>query len=322
MKRALVTGCSGQDGSYLAELLLSKGYEVFGITRRVSVDGVHRFERIEHIRDQITLLSASVENYASIFNAIMEVKPDELYHLAAQSFVADSFADEFTTMRDNVDGTHNILSILKNHLPSCRMYFAGSSEMFGQVLEEPQTETTPFNPRSIYGVSKCAGFYMVKHYREAYGLHASSGILFNHESSRRGAEFVTRKIARYAARISKGLEIEMPIGNLDALRDWGHAADYVRAMWLMLQQDKPDDYVVATGEAHSVYEFCQLAFQEVGLDCDDFIKVDERFFRPSEVHTLRGNATKAKNVLGWEPSVKFNDLVSTMVQSELLKLLK
>jgi len=321
MKKALISGVSGQDGSYLAELLLEKGYEVHGVTRRVSVDSRFRMERLDHIMPRLHMISASVENYASIFNAIESVQPDEIYHLAAQSFVQDSFKDEFTTMRDNVDGTHNVLSIVKTHHPKCRLYFAGSSEMFGKVLENPQKETTPFNPRSIYGISKCAGAQMVKHYRDAYGIHASCGILYNHESPRRGVEFVTRKVCRYAARIKHGLESYMPIGNLEAKRDWGHARDYVEAMYLMLQQEVAGDYVVATGITKSVHELCKKAFDVVGLDCDDWIKQDENCFRPSEVDLLLGDSTKARMVLGWEPKTGFDELIEEMVESEL-KLIK
>lgn len=317
LRKALVTGISGQTGSYLAELLLEKGYEVHGISRRVAVDSAHRFERIEHILPRLHMHSAAVENYGSLFNVINEVKPDMFFHLAAQSFVMDSFQDGFTTMRDNVDGTHNVLEILKRYLPECRFYFAGSSEMFGAVLETPQTERTPFNPRSIYGISKCTGFYMTKHYRDAYGLHASSGICFNHESPRRGTEFVTRKIARTAARIAFNKESVLMLGNLDACRDWGHAKDTARAMWLMLQQEQPDDYVIATGETRSVRAFCELAFNTVGMNYEKRVKIDQQFVRPSEVDLLIGDSSKARRCLGWKPEVTFEELVREMVQAEV-----
>lgn len=316
MKTALISGISGQSGSYLAELLLEKGYAVHGISRRVAVDGAHRFERIDHIIDKLHLHSAAVENYGSLFNVINEVKPDEFYHLAAQSFVMDSFQDGFTTMRDNVDGTHNVLDIIKRYLPDCRVYFAASSEMFGDVLETPQKETTPFNPRSIYGISKCAGFYLTKHYRDAYNIHASSGICFNHESSRRSVEFVTRKIAVGVARIAAGLASELMLGNLDAQRDWGHAKDTVRAMWLMLQQETPDDYVIATGVTRSVREFCRKAFGVFSMDYEQYVRQDAKHIRPSEVHLLKGESSKARIKLGWEPEISFDQLVEEMVRAE------
>ena len=316
-KTALLTGVTGQDGSYLAELLLSKDYEVHGVVRRVAIeDGDVRYTRIKHILKDITLHSGSIESHQSIFAAVNIVKPDEVYHLAAQSFVGESFADEFTTMKVNSEGTHNILSCCRSIVPDCRFYFAGSSEMFGEVLQTPQTEKTPFNPRSIYGISKCVGFHLTKHYRTAYGMHASSGILFNHEGPRRGYEFVTRKISRYAAKIKLGLAKTLPLGNLSAVRDWGHAQDYVEAQWLMLQQDQPDDYVVATGVTHTVYEFCKAAFGLLSLKCEDYITVDERFKRPSDVNFLLGDATKARKVLGWKPKISFEDMVAEMVRND------
>src|SRR5438128_2493471 len=285
--RALITGITGQDGSYLAELLLDKGYEVHGIVRRVALeDPGHRFARIAHLRDRIVLHAASLESYPSIFHVVSHHDFDECYHLAAQSFVAESFADGFSTMNVNINGTHYMLAALKELRPQCRFYFAGSSEMFGRVREVPQRETTPFYPRSPYGVSKVAGFELTRNYREAYDMFCVNGILFNHEGPRRGFEFVTRKITSNAARIKLGLASELRIGNLEAKRDWGHAADYVRAMHLMLQQPAPDDFVVATGETHSVREFCEAAFSVVGLDYEEYVKVDELYYRPAEVDSL------------------------------------
>ena len=317
-EKALITGITGQDGSYLAELLLEKGYEVHGIVRRVAIeDPEHRLWRIKHILDKVTLHSASLESYPSIYNVIEEIKPDECYHLAAQSFVSYSFEDEFTTINSNINGTHYVLSSLRNKAPDCRFYFAGSSEMFGKVKVSPQNEDTPFHPRSPYGISKVAGFDLTRNYREAYGLHDSSGILFNHESPRRGYEFVTRKITTYAAKIKLGIENKIKLGNLDAKRDWGHAKEYVKAMWSMLQQDKPDDYVIATGECHSVREFLETAFNHVGLDPYDYLEQDNSLFRPSEVFVLQGDASKAKQKLGCENKIKFESLVKEMVESDL-----
>jgi len=318
MKKALITGITGQDGSYLAELLLAKGYEVHGIVRRVAIeDPAGRFARISHLLDRLILHPASLESYASIFKVVAEVQPDECYHLAGQSFVAESFEDGFSTMNININGTHHVLAALREAKPDCRFYFAGSSEMFGKVRESPQTEGTPFHPRSPYGISKVAGYFLTMNYREAYGLFACGGILFNHESPRRGREFVTRKITSGVARIKAGLQEDLRLGNLEALRDWGHAADYVEAMWLMLQQEKPDDYVVATGEPHSVREFCEIAFAEAGLDWKDFVVSDPKFFRPAEVEVLTGDAAKAKKVLGWERRYDFKSLVREMVAADL-----
>jgi GDPmannose 4,6-dehydratase len=318
VKRALITGITGQDGSYLTELLLSKGYEVHGIIRRVALeDPLTRMWRIRHLRDKIHIHSASMESYASLFNIIAELKPDECYHLAAQSYVSYSFEDEFSTINTNLNGTHYVLSAIKHQAPHCRFYFAASSEMFGNARETPQTENTPFSPRSPYGISKMAGFELTRNYREAYGLYALSGILFNHESPRRGGEFVTRKISSAAARIKLGLENNIRLGNLDAMRDWGHSRDYVQAMWLMLQQNEPADYVVASGESHSVREFLGLAFTHLGLDYHDYLAIDEELYRPSEVRILKGDASKARLVLKWTPEVSFRDLVVEMVESDL-----
>ena len=283
-KKALITGITGQDGSYLAEHLLGLGYEVHGIVRRVALeDPSRRFNRIAHLRDRLMLHAASVESYPSIFHIFSKHQFDECYHLAAQSFVAESFADGFSTMNTNINGTHYMLAALRELQPGCRFYFAGSSEMFGKVRETPQKESTPFYPRSPYGISKVAGFELTRNYREAYGLFGVGGMLFNHESPRRGFEFVTRKITSTIARIKLGLTDELRLGNMEAKRDWGHAIDYVRAMHLMLQQPEPDDYVVATGETHTVREFCEGAFAVAGLDYRDYVKVDELYCRPVEV---------------------------------------
>ncbi len=317
-KRALITGITGQDGSYLAEHLLSLGYEVHGIVRRVALeDPEGRFTRILPILDRITLHPASLESYASVFHIFSKIQFDECYHLAAQSFVAESFADGFSTMNININGTHFMLAALRETQPECRMYFAGSSEMFGKVEEVPQRETTRFHPRSPYGISKVAGFDLTRNYREAYGMFCSTGILFNHESPRRGHEFVSRKISRGVARIKLGLTDELRLGNLQASRDWGHAADYVKAMYLMLQQDEPNDYVVATGETHTILRFCELAFSEVGLDYRDYVKEDPTFYRPAEVDVLIGDPSRARVELGWEQTYSFPELVSEMVRSDL-----
>ncbi|MEP6569271.1 MAG: GDP-mannose 4,6-dehydratase [Acidobacteriota bacterium] len=318
MKKVLITGITGQDGSYLAEHLIVNGYEVHGLVRRVALeDPTRRFTRLEHLLDQVTLHPASLESYPSIFHVLSKHEFDECYHLAAQSFVAESFADGFSTMNTNINGTHYMLAALREVQPQCRFYFAGSSEMFGKVRETPQNEQTPFHPRSPYGISKVAGFDLTRNYREAYGMYCVSGILFNHESPRRGYEFVTRKITSTVARIKLGLATELRLGNLDAKRDWGHAADYVRAMHLMLQQPEADDYVVATGETHTVRDFCERAFEKVGLDYREYVMIDEQFYRPAEVDLLTGNAAKAKRVLGWEQGHTFQQLVDEMVDADL-----
>lgn len=318
MKRACITGITGQDGSYLAELLLAEGYDVHGLVRRVALeDPVHRMSRILHIRERIHLHPCTVESYPSVFNLVADVQPDELYHLAAQSFVSYSFDDAFSTFRTNIDGTHHVLEAVRQRAPSCRVYFAGSSEMFGLVRETPQTEETPFHPRSPYGVSKVTGFHLARNYREAYGMFICSGILFNHESPRRGYEFVTRKITSHVAQIKLGKIDKLPLGNLEAKRDWGFAKDYVRAMYMMLQQERPDDFVIATGQTHSVREFCQLAFAQVDLDYNDYVVVNEELVRPSEVHLLLGDASKANSVLGWKSSCEFEELIKLMVEHDL-----
>lgn len=319
-KRALITGITGQDGSYLADLLVRKGYEVHGIVRRVALeDPDHRMWRIRHLLDDVTLHSASLESFPSVYTTIGAVKPHELYHLAAQSFVSYSFEDEFSTLSTNINGTHYVLAAVKDCQPDCRVYFAGSSEMFGKVREVPQTEETAFYPRSSYGISKVAGFDLTRNYREAYGMHASSGLLYNHESPRRGFEFVTRKITRQAARIKLGLTDELRLGNLEAKRDWGHARDYVRAMWLMLQQDEPDDYVISTGKTHSVRDFAAKAFARVDLNYEDYVVEDEKFFRPAEVDVLLGDCDKARRVLSWETSADLDALIAEMVDADMAK---
>jgi GDPmannose 4,6-dehydratase len=317
-RKALITGITGQDGSYLAELLLHLGYEVHGIVRRVAIeDPEHRLYRIRHILHEIQLHPASLESYPSVFRVMLHVRPDEVYHLAAQSFVSYSFEDEFSTLNTNVNGTHYVLAAVRDVVPGSRFYFAGSSEMFGEAELSPQNERTPFHPRSAYGISKVAGFDLTRNYREAYSLHASSGILFNHESPRRGFEFVTRKITSCAARIKLGRTKKIRLGNLDARRDWGDAREYVRAMWLMLQQDEADDYVIATGETHSVREFLEAAFGYVGLDYREYVVVDPRLYRPAEVNTLLGDCSKAKAQLGWKYSRSFAELVQEMVTIDL-----
>jgi GDPmannose 4,6-dehydratase len=318
MKKALITGITGQDGSYLADFLLEKGYEVHGIVRRVALeDPLHRLWRIRHIRDKIKLHAASLDSYASIFNVVEKVRPDECYHLAAQSFVNYSFEDAFSTINTNVNGTLFVLSAIAEKAPACRFYFAASSEMFGKADESPQNEQTPFHPRSPYGISKVAGFDLTRNFRESYDMFASNGILFNHESPRRGYEFVTRKITSTAVKIKLGLEKELRLGNLEAKRDWGFAGDYVKAMWLMLQQPEPDDYVIATNETHAVKEFVEKSFEFVDLDWKDYVVIDEIFYRPAEVHLLRGNYRKGKEKLNWEPTVKFEGLVQMMIEADL-----
>jgi GDPmannose 4,6-dehydratase len=318
-KVALITGITGQDGSYLAELLLSKGYEVHGIVRRIALeDETHRLWRIRKILKDINLHAGSLESYASLFNIILKIKPSEVYHLAAQSYVVYSFEDEFSTLNINVNGTHYLLSAVKEFAASkVKFYFAGSSEMFGQTKETPQNEGTTFNPRSSYGISKVTGYHLVKNYREAYKLHASNGILFNHESPRRGFEFVTRKITHVVAKIKKGSKEKLKLGNIKAKRDWGHAKDYVKAMWLMLQQESPSDYVIGTGKEYSVEQFAEKAFNYVGLNYKDHIVIDNQLTRPAEVDSLLANFSKAKKILKWEPQVPFDNLVKEMVESDI-----
>lgn len=322
-KKALITGITGQDGSYLSDYLLELGYEVHGLVRRAAIeDPAHRLSRIIHNLDHLHLHSGQIENYASLYRVAAQVKPDEFYHLAAQSFVAESFEDAFSTMNVNIFGTLNALSAVRELSPDCRFYFAGSSEMFGKVKESPQNENTRFHPRSPYGISKVAGFDLTRNYREAYGLFALSGILFNHESPRRGFEFVTRKISSYAAQIKLGLADSLTLGNLDARRDWGHSREYVRMMHAMLQLDSPEDLVIATGETHSVREFCEIAFDELGLDWKDHVHVDDKLKRPSEVELLVGDCSRARELMGWEPKIRFRELVIEMVRSDYERLKK
>jgi len=317
-KKALITGISGQDGYYLTQLLLKKNYEVHGVVRRVALeDPDHRLWRIKKILNKIKLHVGSLESYASIVKIVNSIKPDEIYHLAAQSFVGDSFVDEFSTMNSNINGTHYILSAVREFSPKSKFYFAGSSEMFGKVKNIPQNENTPFHPRSPYGISKVTGFDLTRNYRESYNLYCCSGILFNHESPKRGYEFVTRKISLGVAKIKCGLEKHIYLGNISAKRDWGHASDYVIAMWLMLQQKKPSDFVIGTGKNHSVKDFVKIAFETVGLDYKKYIKIDKKLYRPAEVQTLLSNYSKAKKILKWKPTIDFKQLVKEMVQTDL-----
>lgn len=317
-RKAFITGITGQDGSYLAEFLLEKGYEVYGLVRNVALeDSSHRMSRLTGIINDINLETGSVENYPKIYRLINTIKPDEIYHLAAQSFVSYNFDDEFSALNTNINGTHYLLSTVKELVPTSKFYFAGSSEMFGSVEESPQTEKTPFNPRSLYGISKVASFQLVKNYRDTCKLFAVSGILYNHESPRRGFEYVTRKITSHVAMIKKGLTDKLALGNIDARRDWGHAKDYVRAMWLMLQKTIPEDYVICSGETHTVREFCEKAFSLVNLDYNDYVVIDKRFYRPSESCTLQGNDSKAEKQLGWEKEISFDSLIREMVDNDL-----
>jgi GDPmannose 4,6-dehydratase len=312
-KTAVITGITGQDGSYLAELLLEKGYHVVGLHRRSSTV---TFGRISHLTDRLTLVPADLLDEASMIRVLREHRPAEVYNLAAQSFVQTSFAQPVLTGEVTALGVTRLLDAILLTDPTIRFYQASSSEMFGKVLEVPQNEHTPFYPRSPYGVAKVYGHWLTVNYRESYGLHATSGILFNHESPRRGLEFVTRKVSFSAAAIKLGLQRDVSLGNLDAQRDWGFAGDYVRAMWLMLQQDEPGDYVIATGETHSVREVCQIAFDQVGLDWEDYVVVDEQFFRPAEVDLLIGDPAKARATLGWKPEVGFEALIRMMVDAD------
>lgn len=321
MKKVLITGITGQDGSYLAEFLLGKGYEVHGIVRRVAFeDPERRLGRIAHLLDRIIIHASSLESFASVFRVIDKVEPDECYHLGAQSYVSYSFEDEFSTIETNFNGTHYVLAALKERASECRFYFAASSEMFGNAKETPQNENTPFYPRSAYGISKLAGFHLTRNYRETNNLFALSGILFNHESPRRGHEFVTRKVTHNAAKIKLGLAKEFHIGNLEARRDWGYSGDYVKAMWLMLQQDHPEDFVIATGKTRSVRDLLDVAFGYVGLNWKDHAVVDEKLYRPGEIHELRGDYSKARKKLGWEPKVSFEELIRMMVDEDLRSL--
>jgi GDPmannose 4,6-dehydratase len=313
-RRALITGITGQDGSHLAELLLDQGYEVVGMVRRSSTVS---FERISHLQDRLTLVPGDLLDEMSLVEVLRTHRPQEVYNLAAQSFVQTSFGQPVLTGETTALGVTRLLDAIRMIDPEIRFYQASSSEMFGKVHEVPQVESTPFHPRSPYGVAKVYGHWITVNYRESYDLHGTSGILFNHEGPRRGLEFVTRKISHGAAQIKLGQATELRLGNLDAQRDWGFAGDYVEAMWLMLQQPEPDDYVVATGQTHSVREFCELAFDHVGLDYQDHVVQDERFFRPAEVDLLVGDASKAQAVLGWKPRTSFEELVKMMVEADV-----
>ena len=341
MKKALITGITGQDGSYLSELLLEKGYEVHGIVRRVTSENPkHRYFRLNHVLDKVNIDSASLESYASIFDVVEKVRPDECYHLGAQSFVKYSFEDSHSTYNTNINGTNFILTSLKEKAPRCKFYFAGTSEMFGKAEEVPQSEKTLFHPRSPYGISKVAGFDLTRYHREAYDMFACTGILFNHESPRRGFEFVTRKITDGAAKIKLGLEKKISLGNIDAKRDWGHSKDYVKAMWMMLQQDKPEDYVIATNETHTIREFVNESFNYLGMKLhwegegdkekaylkdgknwrNILVDIAKEFYRPADVELLKGDYSKAKRELGWEPRIKFEELVREMIDADVSRL--
>ena len=316
-KKALITGITGQDGSYLAEYLLSLGYEVHGIVRRVALeDPTHHFWRILPILDQLHLHSGTLESFPALYKILKEVNPEECYHLAAQSFVSISFEDEFSTMQTNINGTHYLLAALKDTSPECKFYFAGSSEMFLKVEEMPQRETTRFHPRSVYGITKVAGFELTRNYREAYNIFACTGMLFNHESPRRGFEFVTRKISSTAARIKMGLGKELRLGNIEAKRDWGFAGEYVQMMHSMLDRDEPEDFVIGTGEAHTVREFLEITFGELGLKFEDYLVIDPRFYRPAEVEILVADPSKAQKVMGWTAQTSFEELVVSMVRND------
>jgi GDPmannose 4,6-dehydratase len=313
VRRALITGITGQDGSYLAEFLLEQGYEVHGMVRRSSTE---KFERLEHIRDRVTLHQGDLLDQRSLVDALRDARPDEVYNLAAMSYVAVSWVQPTLTAEFTGTGVTRLLEALREVCPEARFYQASSSEMFGKVLEVPQTERTPFYPRSPYGVAKVYGHFITVNYRESYGLHATSGILFNHESPRRGLEFVTRKITWHAAAIRLGLQTRLKLGNLEAQRDWGFAGDYVRAMWLMLQQERPEDFVIATGTAHSVRECVEIAFDHAGLALDEHVELDPVLIRPAEVEHLIGDATKAKQLLGWQPEMSFEELIRMMVDAD------
>ncbi|CAM2978512.1 GDP-mannose 4,6-dehydratase [Paenibacillus sediminis] len=314
MKTALITGVTGQDGSYLAELLLSKGYKVYGLRRRTSTPN---YENVRHIHDQIEWISGDLTDLASLIEAVRSAEPDEVYNLAAQSYVAASWPQPLATGHMTALSVTNMLEAVRIVKPNTRFYQASSSEMFGKVVETPQKETTPFYPRSPYGVAKVYGHWITVNYRESFNLYACSGILFNHESPRRGLEFVTRKVTDAVARIKLGLQHELRMGNLEALRDWGFAGDYVKAMWLMLQQNEPDDYVISTGETHSVRELLEVAFSYVDLNYEDYVVIDPKFVRPAEVDLLLGDCAKAKQNLGWEPEISFEKLIHMMIDEDL-----
>ena len=315
--KALITGITGQDGSYLAEYLLSLGYEVHGLIRRLSIeDDQNKMYRIKSFKNKLFLHVCSLENYSFLYELFSKILPNECYHLAAQSFVSHDFHEEFSTMNVNINGTHNILSCIKSVNPSCKFYFAGSSEIFGNINESPQNENTKFRPRSIYGISKMAGFELTRNYREKYNLFACSGILYNHESPRRGFEFVTRKISSVAAKIKLGIENKIHLGNINSKRDWGYAGDYVKAMHLMLNQDIPEDFVIGTSKIHSVKDFLKAAFGELDLKYEDYLVIDKNYFRSEEGNILVADSRYSKKKLGWEPTLDFKNLVKIMVKSD------
>jgi len=317
-KTALITGINGQDGSYLAEFLLLKNYKVHGVVRKVALENeTHRLWRLKNILNKINLHASSLNSYESIVKLIQKLKPTEVYHLVAENYINYKFQDEFSIINTNINGTHYLLSAIKEFSPKTKMYFAGSSEMFGKTLKIPQNEKTAFYPRSIYGISKVAGFNLTRNYREVYNLFCCSGILFNHESPRRGFEFVTKKITYAVARIKFGLQKDLKLGNIDSKRDWGHAKDYVIAMWLMLQQKKPDDYVISTGKQYSVKQFAKLAFELAGLNYKKYVKIDKKLNRPADVQNLLGDCSKAKKNLNWKQKFTFIDLVKDMVKEDL-----
>jgi len=316
MKKAIITGITGQDGSYLAELLLSKDYEVHGLVRRESFEDIEKLENIKHIKDRLHLHEGSLNDHLTIYKIFSKVLPDECYHLSASSFVNYSFNDEFQTMNNNFNSTHYLLSTIREVKKDCKFYFAGSSEMFGEPIETPQNENTPFNPKSIYGISKVSSHYLLKNYREREGIFACTGIMYNHESPRRGSQFVTKKIISSAVRIKMGLQKELHLGNLDAKRDWGYAPDYVNAMWMILQQEKADDFIIATGNLHTVREFLEITFSYLELNYQDFVKVDSQFFRASEHNPLCGNPTKIKKIIGWKNTKSLENIIKEMIDNE------
>lgn len=317
-KTALITGISGQDGSYLAEFLLAKGYEVHGLVLPKELEDPNRdLWRLSGIFNEIKLYPSSLESYPSMLSIVDGIKPDECYHLAAQSFVSYTFDNEFSIFNTNIMGTHYILSVIKQVAPHCHFYFAGSSELFGRATTAPQDEATPFNPRSAYGITKLTGYHLTCNFRDNYGMFACNGILYNHESPRRGYEFVTHKITAGVAKIKLGKENSLSLGNLDALRDWGYAPEYVTAMWKMLQQERPDDFVIATGQLHTVRELCDIAFSYVGLDYREVVKIDQDFYRASEEIPLVGNPKKAGRILGWKPQKDFKEMIEEMVEADL-----
>jgi len=319
LQKVIITGITGQDGSYLAELLLTKGYEVHGIIRRESFEDREKLKNIEHIQDSLVLHEGSLTDYLTIYKIFSKVIPDECYHLSAASFVNYSFNDEFLIMNTNFNATHYLLSVIREINKSCKFFFAGSSEMFGEPNETPQTEETPFNPKSIYGISKLSSYYLVKNYRDKENLFACTGLMYNHESPRRGSEFVTKKIISSAVRIKKGLQKELYLGNLDAKRDWGYSPEYVQAMWKILQQQEADDYIISTGKLHTVREFLEIAFSYLGLNYQDYVKVDSKFFRASEIKPLCGDNSKIKNKIGWKNNMKLGNIIKNMIESELDK---